>query len=300
MRLAFLGSPEFSVPILRALHATHEIVCVYSQPPRPSGRGQKLTPCPVHTAALELGLSVRNPENFKADDERAFFASLALDAAVVAAYGIILPTVILEQPTHGCINVHASLLPRWRGASPIQSAILFGDTLTGITIMKMEKGLDTGPIMLMESTPITNETTASTLHDTLSEIGASLIIEALASMPTPVEQSGPSSYARKLVREDGKIDWSQTAEHIDRQIRALNPWPGTFCNLGSETLKILAAHPGDPKPEEFATPCGNGLLVIDRVQRAGKPAISGPDFLRGFRGKLPTREGIAMTGLLLS
>jgi methionyl-tRNA formyltransferase len=287
MRIAFLGSPDFSVPILRALHTAHEIVCVYSQPPRPSGRGQKMTPCPVHKAALDLGLPVRNPINFKADDERAFFASLALDTAVVAAYGIILPSAILDQPTHGCLNVHASLLPRWRGASPIQSAILAGDTQTGITIMHMEKGLDTGPIMLMAATPITNETTASSLHDTLSEIGATLIIDALASMPTPVPQTGDSIYAAKLAKENEKIDWKRSVAQIDRQIRALNPWPGTYCTIGTgEILKILAAHPASPESRGFVASCGDGMLVLDRVQRAGKPPMSGDDFLRGYHGDL--------------
>ena len=287
-----MGSPGFAVPALRALLAAgHDIACVYSQPPRPAGRGHAVTKSPVHAAADALGLPVRTPARVRRDaTEHAAFAALNLDAAVVAAYGLILPPVMLEAPARGCLNIHASLLPRWRGAAPIQAAILAGDTETGITIMRMAEGLDTGPMLLRASTPITPATTASSLHDQLSAMGAQLILEALRDWPPPVPQPETgATYAAKLARDDGKLDFTQSATAVDRRIRALTPWPGTFALLGSEMLKILAATPvaGSGQPgaildENFTVACGEGALRLDRVQRAGRPAMPGDAFLRGI------------------
>ena len=294
MKLAFMGSPEFAVPALRALHtAGHEVACVYSQPPRPAGRGHALTPCPVHRAALELGLPVRTPARVKRDTaEHAAFSALDLDVAVVAAYGLILPATMLDAPKRGCLNIHASLLPRWRGAAPIQAAILAGDTETGITVMQMEEGLDTGPMLLREATPITAHTRTPELHNTLAEIGARLIVRALAENPPATQQPDKgATYAAKLTRDDGRIDWSHDAAQLDRQVRALNPWPGTFTQFAGETLKILAATPtdgagapGEILDAHFTVACAAGALRLDRVQRAGRPAIPGDAFLRGIHG----------------
>ena len=294
MKLAFMGSPEFAVPALRALHtAGHEVACVYSQPPRPAGRGHALTPCPVHRAALELGLPVRTPARVKRDTaEHAAFSALDLDVAVVAAYGLILPAAMLDAPKRGCLNIHASLLPRWRGAAPIQAAILAGDTETGITVMQMEEGLDTGPMLLREATPITAHTRTPELHNTLAEIGARLIVRALAENPPATQQPDKgATYAAKLTRDDGRIDWSHDAAQLDRQVRALNPWPGTFTQFAGETLKILAATPtdgagapGEILDAHFTVACAAGALRLDRVQRAGRPAIPGDAFLRGIHG----------------
>ncbi len=293
MRLAFFGSPSFAVPALRALHAAgHDIACVYSQPPRPAGRGHAVAQSPVHAAAVELGLPMRTPARVRKDAaEHAAFAALNLDAAVVAAYGLILPPAMLTAPRHGCLNIHASLLPRWRGAAPIQAAILAGDAESGITIMRMEEGLDTGPMLLRESVPITPHTTAATLHDALSELGARLILDALRDWPTPIPQPEDGvTYAAKLTREDGKLDFTQPADMLDRRVRALTPWPGTFAQIGGETLKILAASPvpgtgapGTILDAQFTVACGHGALRLTRVQRPGRPAVPGDAYLRGLR-----------------
>jgi methionyl-tRNA formyltransferase len=293
LRLAFFGSPSFAVPALRALHAAgHDIACVYSQPPRPAGRGHAVAQSPVHAAAVELGLPMRTPARVRKDAaEHAAFAALNLDAAVVAAYGLILPPAMLTAPRHGCLNIHASLLPRWRGAAPIQAAILAGDAESGITIMRMEEGLDTGPMLLRESVPITPHTTAATLHDALSELGARLILDALRDWPTPIPQPEDGvTYAAKLTREDGKLDFTQPADMLDRRVRALTPWPGTFAQIGGETLKILAASPvpgtgapGTILDAQFTVACGHGALRLTRVQRPGRPAVPGDAYLRGLR-----------------
>ena len=292
MRLAFFGSPRFAVAPLRALHdAGHEIACVYAQPPRPAGRGHAVTPCPVHEAALALGLPVRTPARVKRDEaEHAWFASLGLDAAVVAAYGLILPKPMLEAPRLGCLNIHASLLPRWRGAAPIQAAILAGDAETGITIMRMDEGLDTGPMVLREAARITDTTTTPELHDWLAALGARMIVRVLADLPKPVPQPEEGvTYAPKLTRGDGRIDWTLHALELGRRVRALNPWPGTFAHFGSETLKILEAvpaflhgTPGRVLDPLFTVACGYGALRLSRVQRPGRPAMSGADCLRGI------------------
>jgi methionyl-tRNA formyltransferase len=300
MRIAFMGSPDFAVPALRALHAAgHEIACVYAQPPRPAGRGQKETPCPVHRAALELGLPVRTPARVKRDTaEHAAFAALDLDVAVVAAYGLILPKAMLDAPRRGCLNIHASLLPRWRGAGPIQAAILAGDAETGITIMRMEEGLDTGPMLLREATPIGPRMTTPEVHDALAAIGARLILRALDEDPAPVRQPESGvTYAPKIAKEDGRLDWTEAAEALDRRIRALTPWPGCFFHHGTEVIRVLAAEPteghGAPgavldapaRPGSEGGPviaCGAGALRLLRLQRAGRAALPAPDFLRGY------------------
>jgi methionyl-tRNA formyltransferase len=291
LRLAFMGSPDFAVPALRALHAAgHEIAAVYAQPPRPAGRGQKETPCPVHRAALELGLAVRTPARVKRDAaEHAAFAALDLDVAVVAAYGLILPPAMLAAPRRGCLNIHASLLPRWRGAAPIQSAILAGDAETGITIMRMEEGLDTGPMLLREAIPIGPRATTPELHDALAAIGADLILRALAEDPPAVPQPEAGvTHAGKIAKADGALDWRQDAAALDRRVRALNPWPGTFFRHGEETIRLLEAEPapgaGPPGTVLDAAPiiaCGAGALGLLRLQRAGRAALPAAEFLRG-------------------
>ena len=289
-----MGTPAFAVPALRALHAAgHEIACVYRQPPRPAGRGQAVTLSPVHAAAQEMGLPVRTPAKVKRDAaEHAAFAALDLDAAIVAAYGLILPQEMLVAPRLGCLNIHASLLPRWRGAAPIQAAILAGDTQTGITIMRMEAGLDTGPMLARATVPITGATTTPALHDALAALGAELVLRTLADMPEPVPQPEDGvTYAAKLAREDGRIDWTRDAASIDRQVRALNPWPGTFTRMGGEVLKILAVErvpgqgaPGQVLAADFTVATGDGALRLLRVQRPGRPAMAGDACLRGIEG----------------
>jgi methionyl-tRNA formyltransferase len=289
-----MGSPDFAVPALRALHgAGHAIAAVYCQPPKPAHRGQRETKCPVHREAETLGLPVRTPARLRRDAaEHAAFAALALDAAVVAAYGLILPKPMLEAPRRGCLNIHASLLPRWRGAAPIQAAILAGDDRSGVTIMRMDEGLDTGPMLLADSVPIGPATTAASLHDTLAALGARLILRALEENPPAVPQPEEGvTYAPKLTREDGRIDWTRDAPAIDRQVRALNPWPGTFCRHGAETLKVLAAAPladrTDASPGTVLgagrVACGGGTVIrLTRLQRAGRAAQEIDAFLRGY------------------
>ena len=291
MRLAFMGSPVFAVPALQSLHnAGHDIAAVYCQPARPAGRGLALRRCPVHVAADALGLPVRTPERLRRDtDAQQAFAALDLDVAVVAAYGLILPQAMLEAPKRGCINIHASLLPRWRGAAPIQAAILGGDSETGITIMQMEAGLDTGPMLLAESVLITPETTTASLHDTLAPMGARLILQVLSLPRTPVPQTeAEATYAPKLSRDDGKIDWARPADFIDRQIRAFDPWPGTFTSMAGNHLKILAAKlvdgsgpPGTVVDTALTVACGSRALRLIRVQLPGRGVLDAAAFLRG-------------------
>ncbi len=296
-----MGSPDFAVPALRALHgAGHEVAAVYCQPPKPAGRGQKETPCPVHRAALELGLHVRTPARLRRDAAaHAAFAALGLDVAVVAAYGLILPKPMLDAPRHGCLNIHASLLPRWRGAAPIQAAILAGDAETGITIMRMEEGLDTGPMLLAEATPIGPRTTTPELHDTLAAIGASLILRALAESPPAVPQPGGATYAPKIAKEDGRLDWSRPAAELDRRVRALTPWPGTFFHHSGEAIRVLAAEPaegagppGTVLDDAPTVACGGGALRLRRLQRPGRAPLAADAFLRGF----PLPPGTILSG----
>jgi methionyl-tRNA formyltransferase len=302
MRLAFMGSPDFAVPALLALHgAGHAITAVYCQPPKPAGRGYALRPCPVQVAAERLGLDVRTPARLRTDPAAQYaFAALGLDAAVVAAYGLILPPAMLEAPRRGCLNIHASLLPRWRGAAPIQAAILAGDTETGVTIMQMDAGLDTGPMLEREAVPITATTTGAALHDILAELGARLILHALAEPEPPIPQPAAGvTYAPKLTRGGGLIDWTRDAAALDRQVRAFDPWPGTHTNLSGTPLKVLAAvpaegsgPPGTVLDGRLTVACGRGALRLTRVQPAGRPAMAAEAFLRGH----PVSVGTVLGG----
>ena len=295
LKLAFMGSPAFAVPALQALVAAgHEVRAVYTQPPKPAGRGQKEQPCPVQAAAQTLGLKVRTPASLRKNpEELAYFQALVLDAAVVAAYGLILPQAFLDAPKRGCLNIHGSLLPRWRGAAPIQAAIAAGDAETGITIMQMEAGLDTGPMLRLAATPIGPHDTSADLHDRLAEIGAKLIVEELAQPSAPIVQDESlSCYAPKLSREDARLNFCLPATELERRIRAFYPWPGALGLLGDMVLKILAADvvegasiPGTLLPGGLTIACGEGALRVTRLQRAGKAAMSAEDFLRGC--KLP-------------
>jgi methionyl-tRNA formyltransferase len=291
VKLAFFGSPDFAVPALRALAAAHEVAVVYAQPPKPAGRGQREAPCAVHKVAVELGIAVRTPRRLRGNsEEQAFFAGLGLDAAVVAAYGLILPTAILAAPKRGCLNIHASLLPRWRGAAPIQAAILAGDTETGITIMQMDEGLDTGAMLLRQATAIGPADTAETLHDRLAPMGAELVLRALSEAPEgQAQDDAASTYAPKLSREDARLNFLKPAAELERQIRAFHPWPGSLALLGDAVIKFLAAEvvdgdgvPGTILDDRMTIACGERALRPIKLQRAGKAAMSAQDFLRGF------------------
>lgn len=294
LRVAFMGSPDFAVPALRALHAAgHGIAAVYCQPPRPAGRGQRETPCPVQRAAHDLGLPVRSPARLRREAaEHDAFAALDLDAAVVAAYGLILPLPMLAAPRRGCLNIHASLLPRWRGAAPIQAAIMAGDAETGVTIMRMDEGLDTGPMLLKGTVPIGPRAGTAEIHDALAALGARLILEALERDPPAVPQpEAGATYAPKLGKADGKLDWTLDAAALDRRVRALNPWPGTYFEQDGEAIRVLAAEPAgatDAAPGTVldgapAIACGNGTaLRLTRLQRPGRAPLPAAAFLRGF------------------
>jgi len=283
MRVIFMGSPEFSVPALRALAAAHEVVCVYAQPPRPAGRGQRETRCAVHQAALELGLEVRTPARVKRDAvEHAAFAALQADVAVVAAYGLILPPAMLDAPRLGCWNIHASLLPRWRGAAPIHAAVLAGDTQSGVTIMRMEEGLDTGPMFLHEAVELGSRVTTPWLHDVLSAMGARLILRALAEQPPAVPQPAAGvTYAARLTKADGALDWTQPAIALERRVRAMNPWPGAWFEWQGETIRVLDAVAETGPAAPGVVQCGEGVLRLLVVQRPGRPAMPVADYLRG-------------------
>jgi methionyl-tRNA formyltransferase len=297
LRIAFMGTPDFAVASLRALRAAgHDIAAVYCQPPKPAGRGQQIQKTPVHKAAEEMGIEVRHPKTLRDADEQEKFRALNLDVAVVAAYGLILPQAILDAPKRGCLNIHGSILPRWRGAAPIQRAILAGDSESGITIMQMDKGLDTGNMLLKGTAAITDKTTAQSLHDDLAAIGAKLIVEALANIDALKPEKQPEagvSYAAKLSREDGKIDWAKPAVEILRQLRALTPWPGCFFTLQNETIKLLAAEiidqlsmagaAGTLLDDQFTIACGDKALRLTSLQRPGKNATDGASLLRGLR-----------------
>lgn len=297
LRLIFMGTPDIAVPSLAALiEAGHQIACVYSQPPRPAGRGQKERPSPVQAYAEGKGILVRYPTSLNTAEVQQEFAALGADAAIVIAYGLILPQAVLDAPRLGCLNIHMSLLPRWRGAAPLQRAIMAGDSKTGVTIMQMDAGLDTGAVLSGETVPITLETTAESLHDSLAEIGARLVTKTLDELDAGhlVAQSQSddgATYAKKLSREDGRLDWHDDAVQIHRQIRALNPWPGTWFERDGERIRVLAAMPVDSAAanppgtvlDEGATiACGKGAIQLIRLQRPGKSALDADAFLRGY------------------
>lgn len=292
MRLIFMGTPDFSVPALEALLASgHDIACVYTQPPRPAGRGRQPRRSPVQLRAESLGLEVRSPVSLRDPAEQAALAALGAEAAVVVAYGLILPQAVLDTPERGCFNIHASLLPRWRGAAPIQRAILAGDAETGVCIMRMEAGLDTGPVLLRGTLPIGPADTAGDLHDRLSALGAELMVDALAQIDVLVAEPQPeagASYAAKIDKAEARIDWSRPAEEIDRLIRGLAPFPGAWTEIGGERVKLLLAEPADgtgpPGLVLDAAPivaCGHGALRLLRLQRAGKASLDAAEFQRG-------------------
>lgn len=291
MRIIFMGSPEFSVGAMKALAtAGHEIVAVYSQPPRPKGRGQGIEKTAVHVAAEEMGFPVFTPASLKPEEEVERFKSFNADVAVVAAYGLILRKNILEAPRLGCINIHASLLPRWRGAAPIQRAIEAGDKESGITTMQMDIGLDTGPMLLIEKTPITSEDTAQSLHDKLAEIGARLIVKTLEKIPQQINQPEEGiTYAHKLTKEESHIDWSRPANEIEQKLRAMTPWPGLSFEYKGERFRVHSAKVNDHKGDigtVIAAPliiaCGDQSLEITQIQRAGKNKQPIDVFVRGF------------------
>ncbi len=292
-----MGTPDFSVPALDALMAAgHDVVCVYTQPPRPAGRGKKDRPTPVHRRALELGRPVRHPVSLKGASEQAEFADLETDLAVVVAYGLLLPQAVLDAPARGCLNIHASLLPRWRGAAPIHRAILAGDAETGVCIMQMDTGLDTGPVRLREATEIGPEDTTGDLHDRLADLGARLIVTALERLDalTPIPQSDEGiTYARKIDKSEARVDWTRPAQDVDRQIRGLSPFPGAWCDVDGERVKLLrsrlATGTGAPGTHlgSFRIACGDGAIRVLEAQREGKRPMTVDEILRGMN--LPGR-----------
>ncbi len=307
LRLAFLGSPAFALPSLHALiEAGHTIVAVYCQPPRPAGRGHKPQRAPVHLVADALGLPVRTPLTLRDAGEQHAFAALGLDIAVVAAYGLILPKPILQAPRLGCVNVHASLLPRWRGAAPIERAIIAGDAETGVTLMQMDEGLDTGPMLLDSRVAIGPAATTPELRETLAALGASLLPEALAALAAGTLTARPQpadgvTYAAKLTRDEGRIDWSLPAPVLERRVRALTPQPGVFFEHRGERIKVLgaeeteatgpAAAPGTVLDDRLSVACGEGALRPTRLQRPGRGPAAAAAFLRGYPLPAGTRLG---------
>ena len=300
MRIVFMGSPDFAVPTLDALVAAgHEIVAVYTQPPRPAGRGKALQPTAVERRARELGLDVRSPRSLRNAEEQASFSALGCDIAVVAAYGLILPQPILDAPKHGCINVHASLLPRWRGAAPVQRAIMAGDDKTGVTIMQMEAGLDTGPMRHVESLVI-GESNAAQLTERLAILGAEMMVDVLADLDSYPLISQPEdgvTYAAKISKDEARIDWSRTAAQLQRHVQGLAPFPGAWFEACGERIKLLDAEtvdgagaPGEVIGEPLVIACAEDALHCRTLQRAGKGAMSVADLLRGF----PIQQGTVL------
>ncbi|MCF2871816.1 methionyl-tRNA formyltransferase [Octadecabacter sp. G9-8] len=295
MRIVFMGTPDFSVPVLDALvDAGHDICAVYSQPPRPAGRGKKDRASPVQSRAEALGLSVRHPVSLKTEDALADFQNLNADIAVVVAYGLILPRSILDAPTHGCLNIHASLLPRWRGAAPIHRAIMAGDAQTGVCIMQMEAGLDTGPVLLRKDTEINAGETTGELHDRLSDMGAAAIVEAIANLanliPTPQPEDGVT-YASKIDKAEARVDWSKSAVEVANLINGLSPFPGAWSDAEGERIKFLQASPvakdipaGQIRAtsEGLCVGTGDGAVNIRDLQRAGKKPANARDVLLGW------------------
>jgi methionyl-tRNA formyltransferase len=297
LRIVFMGTPEFAVAPLEALIAAgHEICAVYCQPAKPANRGHRLQPSPVEELARAHNIPVFTPKTLRAPDAQETFANLKADVGVVAAYGLILPKAILDAPTHGCLNIHGSILPRWRGAAPIHRALLAGDDHTGITIMQMDEGLDTGPMLLWETTPIHESATTPELHDTLAQMGARLLIKALTKLdagtltPTPQQEEG-ITYAHKLTRPEGELDWRCDAHLLARQIRAFTPWPGAFFFWNGEMIKVLEAKalvlneshaPGTlASSKDFIVACGQNALHVTRLQRPGRAPLEAKAFLNG-------------------
>ncbi|MGJ8603321.1 MAG: methionyl-tRNA formyltransferase [Marivita sp.] len=302
MRVIFMGTPDFSVPVLDALvGAGHEIAAVYCQPPRPAGRGKKDRPTPVQARAEALGLEVRHPTSLRTDAAQRDFAALGADIAVVVAYGLILPQAVLDAPKRGCLNIHASLLPRWRGAAPIHRAIMAGDVQTGICIMQMEAGLDTGPVLLRDATPIGATETTGGLHDRLSQMGAGLIVQALDRLDDLTPEIQPEdgvTYAAKIDKAEAKVDWARPAIEVDRLIRGLSPFPGAWTMIGAERIKLLGSCvaqaqgvAGTVLDDRLTIACGDGAVTITRAQRAGKGAQDSDTFLRGMAVPLGTLLG---------
>ena len=291
MKIVFMGTPEFSVPVLDVLHERHEIVAVYCQPPRPAGRGKADRPSPVQARAEALGLPVRYPVSLRSEEAVRDFAALGADVAVVVAYGLILPQAVLDAPKFGCLNIHASLLPRWRGAAPIHRAIMAGDGETGVCLMQMEAGLDTGPVLLREAVQIGAAETTQELHDRLSALGARLIVQALERLPELTPEPQPAagvSYATKIDKAEARVDWSRTAVEIDRLIRGLSPFPGAWTEVKGERVKLLRSRVTDGMgaPGQvlhgFTVACGEGAVEITEAQREGKRPMPTSDVLRGL------------------
>ena len=294
MRIIFMGTPDFAVSALVRLATVHDIVCVYTQPPRPAGRGQAERPSPVQLWAAQNNIPVRAPKSLKSADQQSEFAALHADVAVVAAYGLILPQAILDAPKYGCINIHASLLPRWRGAAPIQRAIMAGDTETGVTIMQMDAGLDTGAMLLTRALPITDHTTAGELHDLLAGLGGDLVVEALEGITSGALKATPqpavgTTYAAKIDKAEAKIDFAKNAAFVVRHIHGLSPVPGAWIEIGGERIKVLRAEvaegqgqPGQILGPDMTIACLHGAIRPTQVQRPGRSVLSIAEFLRGF------------------
>jgi methionyl-tRNA formyltransferase len=290
MKVIFMGTPEFSVPVLEGLAAAHDVICAYSQPPRPAGRGKQLRPSPVQARAETLGIPVRHPVSLKTPEAQAELAALEADIAVVVAYGLLLPQAVLDAPHHGCLNIHASLLPRWRGAAPIHRAIMAGDAETGVCIMQMEAGLDTGPVLLREAVQIGAAETTGDLHDRLSTLGARLILEALArlsELPAEVQPEAGVTYAAKIDKAEAAVDWTRNAAEVARHINGLSPFPGAYVMRGGARLKLLRAQAvaGEGPPGTLLgglrVACGDGAVDILEVQPAGKGRIPGQAWING-------------------
>ncbi len=295
MRVIFMGTPGFSVPALRAVAAAHEVATVYSQPPRAAGRGQRPRPSAVQREAEESGLEVRTPSTLREAGAQAAFSALRADVAVVVAYGLILPQAILDAPRLGCLNIHASLLPRWRGAAPIQRAVMAGDAETGVAIMQMQAGLDTGPVLAEARTPIGAQDTAGDLHDRLAGIGAALIVDVLDRLPLPVtpQPEDGVTYAAKIDKSEARIDWALPASRVDRLIRGLSPAPGAWCEIAGERVRLLRSRvvAGEGAPGQvlggFRVACGEGAVEITEAQRQGRRPMPAQELLRGW--DLPSR-----------
>ncbi len=291
MKIVFMGSPDFAVPALHAIHQSHEIVAIYCQPPRPAGRGKADRKGPVHLAAEALSLPVYHPVSLRGETAQKIYAAHAADIAIVVAYGLILPQAILDMPRLGCLNIHASLLPRWRGAAPIHRAVMAGDRETGICIMRMEAGLDTGPVLNRHAMPIGPEDTSGDLHDRLAHLGAAMITQTLADLSSldaaPQSDQGVT-YAAKIDKAEARIDWTRPAIDIDRQIRGLSPFPGAWCQIGDERVKLLRSRvaQGSGLPGQIlhglTIACGSGAVDILQVQREGRRMMPADEFLRGF------------------